>query len=134
MSSSPFLGFHHIALIVSNYEISKHFYVDILGANIIEETYREARDSYKLDLSFPDGSQIELFSFPITPPRPTNPEACGLRHLAFKVENIEQTITYLQHRQVECEPIRIDELTGKKFTFFKDPDGLPLEIYQWDVV
>lgn len=134
MSSSPFLGFHHIALIVSNYQISKHFYVDILGANIIEETYREARDSYKLDLSFPDGSQIELFSFPITPPRPTNPEACGLRHLAFKVENIEQTITYLQQHQVECEPIRIDELTGKKFTFFKDPDGLPLEIYQWDVV
>lgn len=134
MSSSPFLGFHHIALIVSNYEISKHFYVNILGANIIEETYREARNSYKLDLSFPDGSQIELFSFPITPPRPTNPEACGLRHLAFKVENIEQTITYLQQHQVECEPIRIDELTGKKFTFFKDPDGLPLEIYQWDVV
>ncbi|OBW92571.1 hypothetical protein QV01_04835 [Gallibacterium genomosp. 3] len=134
MSSSPFLGFHHIALIVSNYQISKHFYVDILGANIIEETYREARDSYKLDLSFPDGSQIELFSFPITPPRPTNPEACGLRHLAFKVENIEQTITYLQQHQVECEPIRIDKLTGKKFTFFKDPDGLPLEIYQWDVV
>lgn len=134
MSSSPFLGFHHIALIVSNYEISKHFYVNILGANIIEETYREARDSYKLDLSFPDGSQIELFSFPITPPRPTNPEACGLRHLAFKVENIEQTITYLQQHQVECEPIRIDELTGKKFTFFKDPDGLPLEIYQWDVI
>ncbi|OBX10236.1 VOC family protein [Gallibacterium genomosp. 3] len=134
MSSSPFLGFHHIALIVSNYEISKHFYVNILGANIIEETYREARDSYKLDLSFSDGSQIELFSFPITPPRPTNPEACGLRHLAFKVENIEQTITYLQQHQVECEPIRVDELTGKKFTFFKDPDGLPLEIYQWDVV
>ncbi len=134
MSSSPFLGFHHIALIVSNYQISKHFYVDILGATIIVETYRETRDSYKLDLSFPDGSQIELFSFPITPPRPTNPEACGLRHLAFKVENIEQTITYLQQHQVECEPIRIDELTGKKFTFFKDPDGLPLEIYQWDVV
>ncbi|MDA3979279.1 VOC family protein [Gallibacterium sp. AGMB14963] len=134
MLSSPFLGFHHIALIVSNYQISKHFYVDILGANIIEETYREARDSYKLDLSFPDGNQIELFSFPITPPRPTNPEACGLRHLAFKVENIEQTITYLHQHQVECEPIRIDELTGKKFTFFKDPDGLPLEIYQWDVV
>lgn len=134
MSSSPFLGFHHIALIVSNYEISKHFYVDILGANIIEETYREARDSYKLDLSFPDGSQIELFSFPITPPRLTSPEACGLRHLAFKVENIEQTIAYLQQHHVECEPIRVDELTGKKFTFFKDPDDLPLEIYQYDLV
>ncbi|MFC0322947.1 VOC family protein [Gallibacterium melopsittaci] len=129
--SSPFIGFHHIALIVSNYEVSKHFYVNILGAEIIAETYREARDSYKLDLRFADNSQIELFSFPTPPARLTNPEACGLRHLAFKVEDIEATINYLKQHQVECEPVRIDELTGKQFTFFKDPDGLPLELYQW---
>ncbi|OBW95999.1 hypothetical protein QV08_02275 [Gallibacterium salpingitidis] len=131
MSVSPFIGFHHVALIVSDYALSKHFYVDILGAEIIEETYRAARDSYKLDLRFADGSQIELFSFPSPPARPTTPEACGLRHLAFKVENIEDTIQYLQQRGVSCEPVRIDELTGRKFTFFRDPDDLPLEIYQW---
>ncbi|MFC0309244.1 VOC family protein [Gallibacterium trehalosifermentans] len=130
--SSPFIGFHHIALIVSNYEVSKHFYVNILGAKIIAETYREDRDSYKLDLRFADHSQIELFSFPTPPTRVTNPEACGLRHLAFKVENIDATIEYLKQHQVVCEPVRIDKLTGKQFTFFKDPDGLPLELYQWN--
>lgn len=129
---SPLIGFHHIALIVSNYEVSKHFYINILGAEVIAETYRQARQSYKLDLRFQDGSQIELFSFPITPPRPTTPEACGLRHLAFKVDDLQQAIEYLNQCNVECEPVRIDELTGKQFTFFKDPDGLPLELYQWE--
>lgn len=126
---SPILGFHHIALIVSDYEKSKHFYTQILGAEVIEETYRSERESYKLDLRFQDGSQIELFSFPITPPRFTSPETCGLRHLAFKVENIEQAIAFLEQHHLPHEGIRIDDLTGKRFTFFRDPDDLPLEFY-----
>ncbi|TLU74765.1 SMU1112c/YaeR family gloxylase I-like metalloprotein [Mannheimia varigena] len=127
---SPILGFHHVALIVSDYEKSKYFYTQILGAEIIEETYRTARDSYKLDLRFQDGSQIELFSFPVTPPRFTSPETCGLRHLAFKVENIEQVIAFLEQHNLPHEGIRVDELTGKRFTFFRDPDDLPLEFYE----
>lgn len=129
--TKPFLlGFHHIAIIASDYEKSKHFYTQILGAEIIEETYRETRQSYKLDLRFADGSQIELFSFPITPPRFTSPETCGLRHLAFRVENVEQAVEFLAKNAIECEPIRVDELTGKRFTFFRDPDDLPLELYE----
>lgn len=127
---SPFLGFHHIAIICSNYAKSKHFYTEILGAEVIAETYRAARQSYKLDLRFADGSQIELFSFPITPPRFTTPETCGLRHLAFRVKNLEQAVEYLQNFAIDCELIRIDELTGKRFTFFRDPDDLPLELYE----
>lgn len=127
---TPFLGFHHIAIICSDYLKSKHFYTEILGAEIIAETYRVERQSYKLDLRFADGSQIELFSFPVTPPRFTTPETCGLRHLAFRVENIEQAVSYLKKFAIVCEPIRIDELTGKRFTFFRDPDGLPLELYE----
>ncbi len=128
--STPILGFHHVAIIVSDYETSKRFYTQILGARILAETYREARQSYKLDLAFADGSQIELFSFPAAPVRPNRPEACGLRHLAFRVQNVQSAVNFLQENQLECEPIRIDELTGKQFTFFKDPDGLPLELYQ----
>ena len=128
--NSPILGFHHIALIVSDYRQSKDFYTRILGAKIIQETYRTARDSYKLDLCFADGSQIELFSFPHPPSRVSSPEACGLRHLAFKVADVDKAVEYLQQHGVECEPIRIDELTGKRFTFFRDPDDLPLEFYQ----
>lgn len=127
---SPFLGFHHIAIICSNYAKSKHFYTEILGAEVIAETYRAARQSYKLDLRFADGSQIELFSFPITPPRFTTPETCGLRHLAFRVKNLEQAVEYLQNFAIDCELIRVDELTGKRFTFFRDPDDLPLELYE----
>ena len=123
-------GFHHIAIIVSDYQRSKYFYTEILGAEIISEIYRESRDSYKLDLRFKDGSQIELFSFPSSPARLTMPEACGLRHLAFKVENIDWAVKFLQENDVECESIRIDELTGKRFTFFRDPDDLPLELYE----
>lgn len=126
----PILGFHHVALIVSDYEKSKHFYTHILGAEIIAETYREQRASYKLDLRFKDGSQIELFSFPETPPRFTSPETCGLRHLAFRVENIEHAIAFLEQHQLPHEGIRIDEITGKRFTFFRDPDDLPLEFYE----
>lgn len=127
---SVILGFHHVAIIVSDYPKSKQFYTEILGAKIINETYRAARESYKLDLAFADGSQIELFSFPNPPKRPNSPEAQGLRHLAFKVENIEQAIDFLEQKGIEHEGIRLDELTGKRFTFFKDPDALPLEFYE----
>ena len=127
---TPILGFHHIALIVSDYEKSKHFYTQILGADILAETYRAERQSYKLDLRFADGSQIELFSFPNPPQRVSSPEACGLRHLAFRVANIELATQYLQSKGIEFEPIRIDELTGRAFTFFRDPDDLPLEFYE----
>ncbi len=126
------VGFHHIALIVSNYAKSKSFYTEILGARIIAETYRTERQSYKLDLRFADGSQIELFSFPNPPKRVNSPEACGLRHLAFKVQDIEQAVTELEQKGVISEPIRIDELTGKRYTFFRDPDDLPLEFYEID--
>ncbi|MGK7926658.1 MAG: VOC family protein [Spirulina sp.] len=121
---------HHIAIICSNYEVSKKFYTEILGFKVIQETYREERKSYKLDLSINETNAIELFSFPNPPTRPTHPESCGLRHLAFQVENIESTVTYLNQKQIITEPIRVDLLTGKKFTFFRDPDNLPLEIYE----
>lgn len=120
---------HHIAIIASNYEISKKFYVDILGFEIIRENYREDRNSYKLDLKIGD-NEIELFSIPNAPKRPSYPEACGLRHLAFHVNNIEEVISELNSKGVITEPIRIDEYTGKKFTFFSDPDGLPLELHE----
>lgn len=120
---------HHIAIICSNYGRSKHFYVDILGADIVCETWREHRRSHKLDLRL-GNAQIELFSFPEPPPRPTHPEACGLRHLALAVENLDYNIEHLKRQSVVVEPIRLDELTGKRFTFFQDPDGLPLELYE----
>ena len=132
MSVTPILGFHHIAIIASDYLRSKQFYSELLGAKILAETYRAERQSYKLDLAFADGSQIELFSFPNPPPRPTTPEACGLRHLAFKVADVQSAVEYLTQQGITCEPIRIDSLTGKQFTFFKDPDGLPLECYHID--
>lgn len=123
-------GFHHVAIIVSDYAKSKHFYTHILGAEIIQEVYRAERQSYKLDLRFADGSQIELFSFPNPPKRATNPENCGLRHLAFAVEDLEQAVGFLEKFAIPHEGIRIDETTGKAFTFFRDPDDLPLEFYQ----
>ena len=120
---------HHIAIIASNYEVSKKFYTEILGLEVIREVYRKERDSYKLDLKLGD-SEIELFSFPNAPVRPSYPEARGLRHLAFEVDNIDEAISELNLQGVECEPIRIDEFTGKRFTFFEDPDKLPLELYE----
>ncbi|CAH1552420.1 VOC family protein [Vibrio alginolyticus] len=125
-----FNAIHHVAIICSDYSKSKRFYTEVLGLKVIAENYREARDSYKLDLALPDGSQVELFSFPGAPERPSFPEAQGLRHLAFLVDDVEQVKAYLESNDVEVEPIRIDEFTGKAFTFFQDPDGLPLEIYQ----
>ncbi len=121
---------HHIAIIASDYEKSKHFYTKILGLSVVREVYREERKSYKLDLAIGNNYVIELFSFPNPPPRPSRPEACGLRHLAFEVEDIEQAKAHLEAAKVFVEEIRIDEFTGKKFTFFADPDDLPLELYQ----
>jgi glyoxylase I family protein len=123
-------GFHHVAIICSDYEKSKAFYVDILGFSILTEIYRAERLSYKLDLRVGNGDVIELFSFPNPPPRVDNPEASGLRHLAFAVDNIEESVVYLKSKGVKVENVRKDEFTGQYFTFFKDPDGLPLEIYE----
>ena len=120
-------GFHHVAVICSDYPRSKAFYTDVLGFTVIDENYREARQSYKCDLALPDGSQIELFSFPDAPKRPSRPEAQGLRHIAFKVDALDEEIHLLTSKGVECEPVRTDEYTQKRFTFFQDPDGLPLE-------
>ena len=121
---------HHVAIICSDYQKSKNFYTKILGFNIIQEVYREERKSYKLDLQVGDHSQIELFSFPDPPARVSGPEACGLRHLAFAVEDVVSVLAALREAGVEAEDIRIDEYTGRKFTFFRDPDMLPLEIYE----
>ena len=120
---------HHIAIIASNYELSKNFYVNLLGFEIIRENYRKDRNSYKLDLKIGD-SEIELFSMNEAPKRLTRPEAYGLRHLAFHVNNIEEIISELNSKGIATEPIRIDEYTNKKFTFFNDPDGLPLELHE----
>ncbi|MGJ3246590.1 MAG: SMU1112c/YaeR family gloxylase I-like metalloprotein [Elainellaceae cyanobacterium] len=121
---------HHVAIICSNYDVSKRFYTQILGFSIIQETYRAARKSYKLDLRVGEHDQIELFSFRDPPTRVSRPEACGLRHLAFAVDDLDQMVAALQSNGVGVEPIRMDELTGKRFTFFSDPDQLPLEIYE----
>ena len=121
---------HHIAIICSNYEKSKHFYTEILGFEITQEVYRKERQSYKLDLTLNGNYCIELFSFPNPPKRISRPEACGLRHLAFEVDDIESTIETLSKYNIKTEPIRIDEFTQKRFTFFEDPDQLPIELYE----
>ncbi|WP_217808668.1 SMU1112c/YaeR family gloxylase I-like metalloprotein [Derxia lacustris] len=121
---------HHIAIIASDYGRSRRFYTEVLGLQVIAETHRAERDSWKLDLAVPGGAQIELFSFPAPPARPSRPEACGLRHLAFAVADIEAAVAALRAAGVEHEPIRLDELTGRRFVFFSDPDALPLELYE----
>lgn len=121
---------HHAAIICSDYTRSKRFYTEVLGLRVVAETYRAARDSWKLDLALPDGAQIELFSFPGAPPRPSWPEAQGLRHLAFVVDKLDADVAALTAAGVEVEPVRVDELTGARFTFFADPDGLPLELVE----
>ncbi|MCH5720404.1 SMU1112c/YaeR family gloxylase I-like metalloprotein [Niabella hibiscisoli] len=121
---------HHIALICSDYEKSKQFYTDVLGFTIEQEVFRAERKSYKLDLSLNGQYLIELFSFPDPPARITKPEATGLRHIAFSVRDIAETINYLQSKNIVPEPVRVDEFTGKKFTFFADPDSLPIEVYE----
>lgn len=121
---------HHIAIICSDYAVSKSFYTEILGLTIVNEVYREERKSYKLDLSMSGTYQIELFSFPNVPARLSFPEACGLRHLAFETEDIDASFEELMSKGIEAEAIRIDPHTGKRFFFFSDPDGLPLEVYE----
>lgn len=120
---------HHIAVICSDYRVSKKFYTEVLGLNIIREVYREQRQSYKLDLAIGEHYVIELFSFPDPPERPSGPESCGLRHLAFSVEDVSEKREELIRKGVKCEEIRTDEFTGKEFFFIQDPDRLPLEFY-----
>ena len=124
------LGVHHIAIICADYARSKAFYTEVLGLEIVREVHRAERNSYKLDLAVQGQYIIELFSFPSPPPRPSRPEAQGLRHLAFAVADVEAAIRHLEAHQVVCEPVRVDEFTGRRFTFFSDPDGLPLELYE----
>lgn len=121
---------HHVAIICSDYEVSKKFYTEILGLEVVAEHYRKERQSYKLDLKLGEQYVIELFSFPNPPERTSRPEAAGLRHLAFTVDNIDEVIQQLKEKGVTTEPIRVDEYTRKRFTFFSDPDGLPLEVYE----
>ncbi|QEM02677.1 VOC family protein [Mucilaginibacter rubeus] len=121
---------HHIAIICSDYAKSKQFYTEVLGLKIVREVYREQRQSYKLDLEVGDLYQIELFSFPDPPARPSRPEAAGLRHLAFEVDDLDEAVAHISSFGVDIEPIRIDETTDKRFTFFADPDGSPLELYE----
>ena len=121
---------HHVAILTDDYELSKHFYTEILGFTIMAETYREARQSYKLDLAINGTYQIELFSFPEYRPRASFPEAKGLRHLAFAVADVEASALYLKNKGVDVQEVRVDELTGKKFIFFNDPNGQPLELYE----
>ncbi len=121
---------HHVAVICSDYPRSRHFYHELLELPLLAENYRRERDSWKLDLQLPDGSQLELFSFPGAPARPSRPEAQGLRHLSFAVADVPATVAWLTAKGIVCEPVRIDPYTGAAFTFFQDPDGLPLEIYQ----
>lgn len=123
-------GIHHVAIIASDYARSKRFYVEVLGLQVVAEAYREARDSWKLDLRLADGTQVELFSFPAPPPRVSRPEACGLRHLAFRVDDLDAALAHLRAHGVDAEPVRVDEYTGRRFSFFADPDGLPLELYE----
>ena len=124
------LRLHHAAIICADYAVSRRFYVEVLGLAVVAENLRAERRSMKLDLALPDGSQIELFSFPSPPPRPSRPEACGLRHLAFAVADLDAALLRLQGFGVAVERVRVDEFTGRRFTFFADPDGLPLELYE----
>lgn len=121
---------HHVAIICSDYARSKHFYVDMLGLEILRENFRAERKSYKLDLKLGEFDQLELFSFPNPPKRVSSPETCGLRHLAFAVGNVGAVAEQLRSKGIDVEPIRVDEFTNRRFTFFRDPDNLPLEIYE----
>ena len=129
MSKPLLTAIHHVALICSDYPRSRAFYSETLGLPIVREVYREVRHSWKCDLLVSPGVQLELFSFPDPPPRPSRPEAQGLRHLAFSVPDVDAAVAVLGERGVSCEPIRVDEYTGRRFTFFADPDGLPIELY-----
>ena len=130
MNTPVLQSIQHAAIICSDYPRSKAFYTEVLGLRVVAENYREARRSWKLDLALPGGGQIELFSFPGAPPRPSRPEAQGLRHLAFVVTDVQVWIAHLESRGVAVEAVRVDEYTGRRFVFFADPDGLPLELYE----
>lgn len=130
MSQALLPAIHHVAIICGDYARSKRFYTETLGFTVIREVYREARASYKLDLAVSAGVQLELFSFPSPPARPSRPEAMGLRHLAFAVPDVDVVVATLEARGVRCEPVRVDEFTGARFTFFADPDDLPIEVYE----
>ena len=123
-------GIHHVAIIASDYARSRRFYTEVLGLRVVNEVFRAERQSHKLDLQLPDGTQIELFSFPQPPARPSYPEACGLRHLALRVDDVQACVALLSARGVEVEPVRVDPWTGALFTFFADPDGLPIELVE----
>ena len=125
-----FTGVHHVAIIASDYVKSREFYVNTLGLRVVSEVYRAARHSWKLNLAFADGVEIELFSFPSPPARVSRPEAAGLRHLALRTNQFDQTLRKLAERRAVLEPTRVDELTGKRFAFLADPDGLPIEVYE----
>jgi len=130
MAQSLFRGVHHVAIIASDYAESKRFYVDVLQGEIVREVHRADRQSYKLDLLLADGVQIELFSFVNPPKRLSYPEACGLRHLALVVDDLDEALAHVASFGVTVEPVRVDEFTGARFTFFADPDGLPIELYE----
>jgi glyoxylase I family protein len=130
MNQPAFRGVHHVAVICSDYARSKAFYTEMLGLRVVDENYRAHRQSWKLDLALPDGTQIELFTFPGAPARPSRPEAQGLRHLAFAVDDVDAWTQHLTANGVTVEDVRVDEYTGRRFTFFADPDGLPLELYE----
>lgn len=123
-------GIHHVAIIAGDYARSRRFYTEVLGLRVVHEVFRAGRQSYKLDLALPDGTQVELFSFPSPPPRPSYPEACGLRHLALRVDDMEASLAALAAHGVAAEPVRIDPFTGARFTFLADPDGLPIELVE----
>ena len=123
-------GVHHVAIIASDYACSRRFYTEVLGLQVVHEYYRGERQSYKLDLQLPDGTQVELFSFPSPPPRPSYPEARGLRHLALRVDDMDASLAALAAHGVTAEPVRIDPFTGARFTFIADPDGLPIELVE----
>ncbi|MDN3554640.1 SMU1112c/YaeR family gloxylase I-like metalloprotein [Halomonas maura] len=126
----PLSRVHHVALITADYPRARRFYLEVMGAEILNEVYREERDSHKLDLRLPGGIQLELFSFPSPPPRPSYPEACGLRHLALATPDLDACVALLEARGARPEPIRVDEITGARFTFLADPDGTPIELYE----
>ena len=121
---------HHIAIIVSDIEKAREFYIKKLGFKAIRENYRKERDDWKLDLRVDEHTELEIFAEKNPPKRVNRPEACGLRHLAFRVESVEETVKELEEIGIECEPIRTDTYTGEKMTFFFDPDGLPLDIHE----